>query len=301
LPFRYAKLTQPGVLRFASLPTKSEHLRATRGETIDGVDYREASGINFVAVDRAFVRGGQRYVRTVSGEFIPADAVEPISPPTTMGQWLFDAKLPLAFVVEDDVTVWEAEGDTLVALGLAERTARFEISNVVKHDGVEYVVADDGNLVSRDAVRIARTIPRPPEARDEDKWIHVDLDEQVLVAYEEGRPVFVTLIATGIAGFDTPEGDYRVRRKYISRTMSGPDPDKGTYEIEEVPWTLYYHGGLALHGAYWHDEFGKVRSHGCTNLPPSAARWLFRWVDPEVPGGWHGVHEAGTLIYFERS
>jgi len=82
--------------------------------------------------------------------------------------------------------------------------------------------------------------------------------------------------------------------------MTGPDPDTGTYDIAEVPWALYYQGGYALHGAYWHDEFGTVRSHGCTNVPPSAARWLFEWTSPEIPEGWHANFEAGTRVAFTR-
>jgi lipoprotein-anchoring transpeptidase ErfK/SrfK len=131
--------------------------------------------------------------------------------------------------------------------------------------------------------------------------MHVDLDAQVLVAYEGDRPVFATLVATGKKGYRTPTGFYRIRRKYVARRMQGPDPDHGRYDIGDVPWTMYYHGGLAIHGAYWHDAFGAVRSHGCTNVPPQAARWLFQWSDPEIPRGWKGIHEAGTWVYFTRA
>ncbi|MBW2162731.1 MAG: L,D-transpeptidase [Deltaproteobacteria bacterium] len=72
-------------------------------------------------------------------------------------------------------------------------------------------------------------------------------------------------------------------------TMNATDPIDGFYEVEEVPWTLYYHGGYALHGAYWHTDFGKVRSHGCTNIAPVDARWLYYWSEPEVPAAWHAV------------
>jgi lipoprotein-anchoring transpeptidase ErfK/SrfK len=60
---------------------------------------------------------------------------------------------------------------------------------------------------------------------------------------------------------------------------------------------MYYLGGYALHGAYWHDAFGTPRSHGCTNLAPADARWLFYWTDPQVPRDESGVtHGAGTRI-----
>ena len=80
------------------------------------------------------------------------------------------------------------------------------------------------------------------------------------------------------------------------------DPDAGTYAVEQVPWTMYYWGSFALHGAYWHDEFGNVRSHGCTNIPPIDARWLFYWSEPPLPTGWHAeVGLRGPWVYFTRA
>jgi hypothetical protein len=61
------------------------------------------------------------------------------------------------------------------------------------------------------------------------------------------------------------------------------------YSIEDVPWTMYFEGSFALHAALWHDQFGRPRSHGCVNLAPADARWLFQWTGPVLPPGWHGV------------
>jgi lipoprotein-anchoring transpeptidase ErfK/SrfK len=134
---------------------------------------------------------------------------------------------------------------------------------------------------------------------EDEQWIHVDLAEQVLVAYEGDRPVLATLVSSGKEGFEPPVGLFRVHKKYATVTMSGPDPDAGTYTVEEVPWTMYYWGSFALHGAYWHDEFGRVRSHGCTNLPPIDAHWLFHWSAPALPQGWHAqVGIKGPWVLF---
>jgi len=63
----------------------------------------------------------------------------------------------------------------------------------------------------------------------------------------------------------------------------------------------YFHESYALHAAFWHDDFGRVRSHGCVNLPPVDAAWLFEWTDPVVPSPWHGSNavagEPGTVVY----
>jgi lipoprotein-anchoring transpeptidase ErfK/SrfK len=61
----------------------------------------------------------------------------------------------------------------------------------------------------------------------------------------------------------------------------------------------YFHKGYALHGTYWHDEYGKVRSHGCVNLAPTDAAWIFEWTDPPVPPDWHAVlnKDRGTVVH----
>ena len=83
--------------------------------------------------------------------------------------------------------------------------------------------------------------------------------------------------------------------------MRGEDPVDGPYEVSEVPWTMYYSGSYALHGAYWHDDFGKTRSHGCTNLAPADARWLFQYTDGRVPSSWHALRQLeGTPVYITR-
>jgi len=84
--------------------------------------------------------------------------------------------------------------------------------------------------------------------------------------------------------------------------LNGEDP----YSVATVPWTQFFspEKGLALHTAYWHDGFGHARSHGCVNLAPRDARWLYFWSDPQVPPGWTmaaGVVEAPGSIVRIRS
>ena len=156
--------------------------------------------------------------------------------------------------------------------------------------------------------------------------IHVRLSEQTLVAYEGERAVFATLVSTGKPGFETPTGVFRIYAKHVSTTMDGVAPSnplpapqpRGSaatpalpgdgaqdeaYSIEDVAWTMYFSGNYALHAAFWHDRFGNVRSHGCVNLPPDDARWLFRWATPVLPAEWHGVQATrdnpGTWVFIE--
>jgi hypothetical protein len=70
------------------------------------------------------------------------------------------------------------------------------------------------------------------------------------------------------------------------------------FELDDVPFVQYFTEGYALHGVYWHDDFGRPRSHGCINLSPHDAAWLFAWTDPEVPEHWHAaLSDAGTLVH----
>lgn len=75
----------------------------------------------------------------------------------------------------------------------------------------------------------------------------------------------------------------------------------GAYSIENVPWVMYFRDSFALHGAFWHSGLGAVRSHGCVNLSPDDARWLFHWTSPTLPDGWHAVfateRDPGTRVY----
>jgi hypothetical protein len=96
----------------------------------------------------------------------------------------------------------------------------------------------------------------------------------------------------------TVRGTFLIHAKHVSATMDG-DEATDSYDLRDVPYIQYFSEGYALHGAFWHDDFGKPRSHGCVNLAPADAAWLFEWTDPVVPPEWHGAvnAEGGTLVY----
>ena len=87
----------------------------------------------------------------------------------------------------------------------------------------------------------------------------------------------------------TPIGVHRVQIKHIATPMRDQPEEDEAYSIDDVPWTQYFAGSIALHGAFWHAGFGQVRSHGCVNLSPADARWLFGFTEPKVPAGWHAI------------
>jgi len=114
----------------------------------------------------------------------------------------------------------------------------------------------------------------------EEKRIVIDRSEQKLYAYEGDTLFLETAISTGLDLTPPPRGMFTVYRKTPSRYMQGPLPGISDqyYDLPGVPWNLYFtQEGGAIHGAYWHAEFGKQWSHGCVNLPLERARTLYEW------------------------
>jgi len=104
------------------------------------------------------------------------------------------------------------------------------------------------------------------------KWIEVILSEQRLIAWEDGRMVLTTPVSTGAADTPTIRGTFRIYRKLPAQRMRGRD-----YDLPNVPHVMYFKAGYAMHGTYWHDNFGQPMSHGCVNIPTGKAAWLYDW------------------------
>lgn len=146
--------------------------------------------------------------------------------------------------------------------------------------------------------------PELAEVGPDELWIDVELGQQTLAVMRGQSAVFITLISSGAAGSTTPQGLFRVYEKLAVWTMrSGPNA-ADPYFVEGVPWIQYFHQRFALHASYWHDDFGKRRSHGCINLSPRDAAHVFSLTSPRVPSGWNALVEhpgaAGTLVRVRR-
>jgi hypothetical protein len=127
-----------------------------------------------------------------------------------------------------------------------------------------------------------------------DKHIEILLADQLLVAFEGDEQVFETRISGGTGGNRaTPRGNHRILFKAPSRHMVGVG-----FDLPGVSFDVYFWGAIAIHGAYWHNDFGRPRSHGCVNVPPEAAKWIFRWTMPIFPyneNGWR-LEKGGTPV-----
>jgi lipoprotein-anchoring transpeptidase ErfK/SrfK/vancomycin resistance protein YoaR len=111
------------------------------------------------------------------------------------------------------------------------------------------------------------------------KWIAVNVTAQTIVAYEGDWPVFSGRVSTGLPRTPTPVGTFRVFLKLLADDMQGGSYALGDYYyLPKVPYVMYFaDGGYAIHGTYWHNNFGNPMSHGCVNLPTDNARWMYEW------------------------
>jgi LysM repeat protein len=112
----------------------------------------------------------------------------------------------------------------------------------------------------------------PPSSGGGAKWIDIDLSSQRLRAYSGNTVLRTMVVSTGIARYPTPPGRFRIYSKYRSIAMSGPG-----YYLPGVPHSMFFYRGYAIHGTYWHNNFGTPMSHGCVNLTRADAAWLYGW------------------------
>lgn len=135
-------------------------------------------------------------------------------------------------------------------------------------------------------------------ATDGERWVEVDLSDQMIYAWEGDKLVMQSAISSGLPWWPTPVGEYRVWIKLKSTKMEGGS-GKYYYYLPNVPYVMFFEGenlpgwrGYGLHGAYWHNEFGTPRSHGCVNLPVDFAGRLYEWMWPVIPEGKYMVRST---------
>ncbi|HSQ64164.1 MAG TPA: L,D-transpeptidase [Polyangiaceae bacterium] len=278
----------------------------------------------YVALDRDFRAAKARWWRTAEGFAVPYERLMLQGwKPSFHGSWVLTADAaPRDGGVGSEADGGETAGNGTAALVKTDYAVRYrkndkdklayyglplpkwtalELAGEPETDGgVAYQATTAGFWVRLADLLLAHPEP-PSDLADGEKWIDVDLKQQMLVAFEGKRPVYATRVSSGRdVPWDpehnrpTPTGTFRIYEKHVSVTMDGDVASDGPYSIEDVPWVMYFQGSYALHGAFWHNLFGTTRSHGCVNLSPTDAHELFFWTEPRLPTGWHGVFQTAT-------
>ncbi|HEY4157545.1 MAG TPA: L,D-transpeptidase [Polyangiaceae bacterium] len=252
---------------------------------------------------------GRRFGLTTGMSLVPMDRLKPVVASTFQGVALGgDFSLPLVFVRSRGAFLYTSTAGSGVALGraLGYREALSISGRSRRVGGVTYLETKSGELVrDENLVRVDKFQQRPGWVKPGRSWLHVSILKQTLVAYEGETPVYATLVSTGADGMGDPatthstaRGVFLIHTKHVTATMDN-DEVGDEFDLPDVPYVQYFTEGFALHAAYWHDAFGQPHSHGCVNLAPLDARWLFHWTDPPVPQAWHGAMSlrGGTLVY----
>lgn len=282
----------------------------------DGVLGRRMVKGFYVAVDKEFEWSSRTWYKTTKGMVAPKDRFVPVEGAEFKGVQLSESQtLPVAWAYgfrQTRPTFQLNDNGKVKPLGQLRRLeATYLTEEEMEAEGRRYVQTREGSWLRAEDVRVARMPPIPMNVTTGERWIYIDLRAQTLVALVGGTPVYATLISSGRESDDdakdhrTPPGEWNIREKHITTTMDGDGTAAGDlpYSIEDVPYVMYFQGSYALHGAFWHRNYGVRMSHGCINLAPLDAKHLFFFTGPTVREGWHGAWagngQAGSRIVIE--
>ena len=266
---------------------------------------------SYIAGAGVETRARRDFVRTVTGRYLKRATLIPITGSSFAGQPITSTNpLPVAWAIrtghrlkkhqQPDGTVRFIKDTTQDAIG---RHASLPWAGRQHHNGIGYHELKDGSFLKDWFVAVAELISPPRNLAASQVWIHVDISQQTLVVYRGKQPLYATLVSTGLTGYDTPLGEFTIREKRVADTMANLGSDiEDRYSIEDVPWTQYLKGSIAIHGTFWHSRFGLRHSHGCINLSPLDAHAVFNYTEPSLPLGWHGIivqaaGHKGTLVW----
>ncbi len=256
----------------------------------------------FIAVDKSFGHHDRLWYRTTGGLVAPTDRMWINKPPEAKGLEWPDGAKEIFFVLGEKAQKFDLGKDqkSAKATGKLARHTPVPLTgdtakigdDLYRKSTLDYWVKDlQGTLTAPG--------PRPSDVGADERWVDVNLSKKTLVLLVGDKPVYAALVSPGKRSRNkkkdhaTPTGAWRIREKHIAVTMDG-DGASGDlpYSIEDVPYVAYFKGSYALHGAFWHQNFGREMSHGCVNLAPLDAKHVFQWVEPRVPRGWHGVFSS---------
>ena len=278
---------------------------APNGSPFRGVAKRHAGLAVIGSFRTGKYSGNRKFTVALDGRLIAEDKIKPHYASPFHGVSLEGPnapKFPFAIVRRHDA-VWygakkEQKGHKIGFRGIIPLTGKSELrGQKFFHE------TTDGHWLHEDDIGLFAYPGEKPKSFDwkKQKWIDVSIMYQTLVLYEGEKPVYATLVSTGADGDGDPQttkstvrGEFRIKYKHVTATMDADDPEN-SFELRDVPWVQYFEQSFALHAAYWHDDFGHMRSHGCVNMAPVDARRVFMWTDPPLPEAWHGVQSGQAM------
>jgi hypothetical protein len=300
-----ANVDVPWYLENGRLPPGNLHGMIKSKEDVAVANMINHQGFAFIDT---VVYQGRRYGVTPRLLALPVDRLRPIEGSRFHGYEIpKEIDFPFALVRARIAHAYAAEkGKVRKAVQLKRRAAiKLTGSQSFFRGALHFETVDGYWLSDREVSRLDPARRMPKWGKNGERWIDINVTKQTLVAYDGTKPVFATLVSTGEAGLGDPEqskatkrGIFRIDRKHVTETMDSDEVGE-EFELRDIPYVQYFEGGYALHAAYWHDDFGVPRSHGCINLSPEDARRLFFWTEPKLPPGWHTVRRplTGSVVF----
>jgi lipoprotein-anchoring transpeptidase ErfK/SrfK len=227
----------------------------------------------------------------VVNQIPPGGTLAEVTVPYTDARWDPGKDEPVAYRFYYATTYWvvdltqDEEGNPWYGV----KDDKWDYIFYVPAQHLRFIPADELTPISADV---------PPQ----EKHIEVYIPQQVMIAYEYDQPVFMARVASGAVfsngDYSTPTGRHMTFHKRASRHMARGNLAANGYDLPGVPWNSYItEDGVAFHGTYWHNNFGRPRSHGCINLTIQASKWVYLWTQPEVPPEEEGIYKrTGTAV-----
>jgi len=279
LQYKYAYVTSDRAPIYLTLNDAARH---NKGRIVRWI----TPGFNYVSISRTDYMNGRYYYYTDVGWMSSEDlmitdvplfqGVEFTETPEHAFGWVLSQFSPGGKAETKRTPGYEADDYTGRYLDHQQLVQIYDIQKVDNWDW--YLVGPDEWVIQ---TAVAKVVPRtsPPEGMAWSRWIEVNLYEQTLAVYEDNQLVFATLMASGSAPFYTYPGIFKIYEKDLETRMRWLTDPTIAYNLESVPWTMYFDEDRALHGAYWRASLGYPQSHGCVNLSVGDAHWLYEWAD----------------------
>ena len=247
---------------------------------------------------------GELWYMINPGEFVLADDLRVVEDSEFTGVMVNrQPQRPFGWMIVDYWYSLTPGAEVDESLDKLPRYTFFEVFDAVEaEDGWIWYNIGNGRWMRQTYVSVIEVTPRPDEVGPDEFWVEIDLYEQSFTAYEGDRMIYAGLVSTGLNRWPTYEGLFQVEQRFTKTKMSGAEGKVDYYFVEDVPHTMYFDmkNEIALHGAYWHDRFGYKHSHGCVNMPPRDAEWIFNW-SAEAPNDlWVFVHTSDPTTIFQR-
>jgi hypothetical protein len=260
----------------------------------DAVARRNAIGqidpgtLRFISYISLAQHNGKNYLQLASGGWVKA---APAAYPDFQGLTFYEnPRNDFGWIIDKTPSYREPSFSSAETGKTYYREDVIQVYQTQEAEGVMWYQIAPNEWVNSIKASVVHLDFNPPEELESDRWIEIDLYNQIIAVYDNGQLKFATLAATGVEPFYTRPGVFQIYEKKPLETMQGAfEADRSDfYYLQDVPWTMYFDEARALHTAYWHTFFGYPQSHGCVNLTPGDANWLFQWADE---GDYVWVHD----------